>query len=70
MFASNIGTSLHVMANHLSLSGSVIFSNNSADNGAGLYIDQQTVVSIADGGLLFGLQTIQWKLMGELFLWT
>jgi len=34
------------------LSGAVNFTNNSADNGAGLYIEQETVVRIADGAVV------------------
>ena len=47
-FTDNIGSSIQLLHSHL-LCESVIFINNIADNGAALYIDQRSYITIGDG---------------------
>ena len=68
LFADNIGVSLHVVSYRLSLSDSVNFVNNSADNGAGLYIDQEAVVNIADEAVIQFTNNSAEKQGGAIFI--
>ena len=48
-FTNNIGSSIHLLECNL-FCENVTFANNSADNGAALYIDQGTFVTFDEGG--------------------
>jgi len=67
-FTDNIGTSLHVISNNLVLSGIVNFTNNSADNGAGLYLEKETVIEIADGAVVKFTDNLAEKQGGAIFV--
>ena len=51
-FINNTGTALHVYMSTLYFYGSVYFENNTADNGAALYLEQGTEVHFGHGILL------------------
>lgn len=45
-FTNNIASSLYLLACDITLSGDVLFKDNTAENGAAMYLDQGTTVAI------------------------
>ena len=48
-FTNNIASSMYLSKCDLILSGTILFKNNTAENGAAMYLDQGTTVAIDDG---------------------
>ena len=48
VFDSNQGTSIHAINHNISLNGEVLFQNNTADNGAGIYISDHSTVTFGE----------------------
>ena len=47
-FISNVGSSLFLSSCYVKLSGNLLFENNTAENGAAMYVEQETTVTIDD----------------------
>ena len=47
-FTDNIGSSLYLSSCNVKLSGSLLFSNNRAENGGAIYVNQETIIYIDD----------------------
>ena len=47
-FTNNIGSSLYLSSCDVRLSENLLFENNTAENGAAMYVDQETTVTIDD----------------------
>ena len=47
-FANNTGSSLYLSSCHVKLSGTLLFSNNTAENGGAIYVNQETIIYIDD----------------------
>ena len=48
VFDSNQGTSIHAINHNISLNGEVLFLNNTAENGAGIYISDHSTVTFGE----------------------
>ena len=48
-FTNNVASSMYLSACDMALSGVVLFENNTAENGAAMYLDQGTTVTIDSG---------------------
>ena len=47
-FTNNVGSSLFLSSCYVKLSGNLLFENNTAENGAAMYVEQETTVTIDD----------------------
>ena len=47
-FTNNVGSSLYLSSCYVKLSGSLLFKNNTAENGGAMYAEQKTTVTIDD----------------------
>ena len=47
-FTNNVGSSLYLSSCFVKLSGKLLFENNTAENGAAMYVEQETTVTIDD----------------------
>ena len=47
-FTNNVGSSLYLSSCFVKLSGNLLFENNTAENGAAMYVEQETTVTIDD----------------------
>ena len=47
-FTNNVGSSMHLSACDMKMSGNVLFKNNTAENGGAMYLNQRTTVTIED----------------------
>ena len=47
-FTNNVGSSLFLSSCYVKLSGNLLFENNTAENGAAMYVEQESTVTIDD----------------------
>ena len=67
-FVNNVGRCLYLSKSSLHLSGNMLFSSNSANNGAALYCYRGTNISITEGASVTFIENNAWAYGGAIFV--